>query len=84
MNIQERKNVESVLPVNKFFDDSELCIDWKLEYEDGSNVILPVHWNTFWNSQMLTKFENWDNDEVIDMLYQWIEDNEEMLEDLVS
>ena len=29
---------------------------------------------------MLFKFNNWDNDEVIDMLYQWVEDNEEILE----
>ena len=80
MKIQERNKVESVFPVNKFFDDSELCVNWELKYEDGSSVILPIYWNTFWNSQMLFKFNNWDNDEVIDMLYQWVEDNEEILE----
>jgi hypothetical protein len=80
MKIQKKQNIESVLPLKKFFDDNELCIDWKLKYEDGSSVILPIYWNTFWNSQMLFKFNNWDNDEVIDMLYQWVEDNEEILE----
>jgi hypothetical protein len=73
--IQEKENVVNVFVDRQFTDDSELCINWVLEYKDGSSVTIPVYWNTYWNSKMLNK--NKDS-KIIDMLYVWIEENEDM------
>lgn len=100
MKIQEKQNVCYIEPQNKMFDDGEICIDWLIQYKDDSEIILPIHWNTTYNAQLLLRYEDtiYRNEKwyesvfpksddspatiLIDMLYGWIEDNEEMFEDL--
>ena len=73
--IQEKENVVNVIADREFVDDSEVCVNWVLTYKDGTSVLVPIYWNTYWNSKMLNKT---DDKKIVKMIYQWIEDNEDM------